>query len=57
MEDERYRAAADDARANLAIGGDLESVLAAMRAEGLSEIHCINAVHELLDCVAQLENP
>lgn len=49
MEEERYRAAVDDARANLGAGSDLDSVLAAMRAEGLTEIQCIRAVHELLD--------
>ena len=48
MEEERYRAAVDDARAHLGAGGDLDSVLADMRTDGLSEIHCINAVHELL---------
>jgi hypothetical protein len=49
VEEERYRAAVDEARAQLGAGSDLDSVLAVMRADGLSEIHCINAVHELLD--------
>jgi hypothetical protein len=49
VEKERYRAAVDNAKAHLDAGSDLDSALAAMRANGLSEIHCINAVHELLD--------
>ncbi len=49
MEEERYRAAVDDARAHLGAGSGLDSVLAAMRSDGLSAIHCINAVHDLLD--------
>jgi hypothetical protein len=49
VEKERYRATVDDAKAHLDAGSDLDSALAAMRANGLSEIHCINAVHELLD--------
>ncbi len=49
MDEERYRAAVDDARAHIGAGNDLDSVLSALRADGLSEIQCISAVHELLD--------
>jgi hypothetical protein len=48
MEEERYRAAVDRARVRLSAGDDLDSVLATLRADGLSENRCINAVHELL---------
>lgn len=48
MKEARYRAAVDRARAHLGAGDDLDSVLAMLRADGLSEIGCINAVHELL---------
>lgn len=48
MEEERHRAAVDRARVRLSAGDDLDSVLATLRADGLSENRCINAVHELL---------
>ncbi|MFD0782923.1 hypothetical protein ACFQZ8_03130 [Micromonospora azadirachtae] len=49
MQEERYRAAVDRARGHLSAGGRLNSVLATLRADGLSEAECIDAVHELLD--------
>ncbi|MFU8851618.1 hypothetical protein ACNAW0_11645 [Micromonospora sp. SL1-18] len=49
MQEERYRAAVDRARGHLSAGGRPNSVLATLRAGGLSEIECIDAVRELLD--------
>ncbi|MFG3697065.1 hypothetical protein ACGF5C_03975 [Micromonospora sp. NPDC047620] len=49
MQEERYRAAVNRARGHLSAGGRLNSVLATLRADGLSEIECIEAIRELLD--------
>ncbi|WBB68373.1 hypothetical protein [Micromonospora sp. WMMD812] len=49
MEEERRRAAVERARSRLSAGDDLDTVLATLRATGLSDLQCVHAVHDLLD--------